>query len=67
MRFNLIKFRKMRKLSQEEIAAKLDVSRQHYSNVENGKADPSFGVMEKFEEVFKDQYEDFWELFRKEA
>lgn len=67
MRFNLIKLRKTLKLSQEEMAKKLDVSRPHYSNIENGKADPTFGVMKRFEELFKEQYEDIWELFKIES
>ena len=68
MRANLIIFRKTRekgKRSQTYFAKVLNVSRQHYANLENGLSDPSFGLMEKFEEVFKNQYEDIWELFKK--
>ena len=66
MRFNLIKFRKGLKLRQEDMALKLGISRPHYSKIENGIKKPKFEMMEKFEEVFKDQYEDIWELFKEE-
>ena len=64
MRFNLMNFRKKQKLSQEKMATILGVSRPYYSNIENGKADPTFGVMRKFEANFKNLYEDIWELFK---
>lgn len=68
MRLNLIKFRKTRekgKRTQTYFSKVLGITRQHYINLENGFADPSFGLMERFEVAFKDQYEDMWELFKK--
>ena len=68
IRINLIKFRKTRekgKTSQTYFANVLGITRQHYSNIENGLSDPSFGLMEKFDETFGNEYEDIWELFKK--
>lgn len=66
-RKNLVKFRIDHNLTSTQMAEKLGFSRVHYSNIETGKKDPTFGFMQKFEETFKDQYEDIWELFRKEV
>lgn len=52
MRFNLIKFRKKKKLSQEMMASLLGVSRPHYSDIENGKTTPSIDFAYKVQEVF---------------
>lgn len=68
IRINLIKFRRTREKGQRSktyFANVLDITRQHYADIENGTSNPSFGLMEKFEEAFKDQYEDIWELFKK--
>lgn len=64
MRFNLIKFRRNQKLSQEKMAALLDVSRTHYSDIENGKTTPSIGLAYKIQEVFN--VDDVLELLKKE-
>lgn len=69
IRFNLIKFRKSKpkkKRSQKYFADLLGITRQHYSNIENGLSNPSYDLMIRFDEVFKDQYEDIWELFKKD-
>ena len=68
LRINLIKFRKTREAGKRSItyfADVLGITRQHYTDIENGKSNPSFGLMQRFEEVFKNQYEDIWELFKK--
>ena len=52
MRFNLIKFRKIKKLSQEAMASLLGVSRPHYSDIENAKVTPSIDFAYKIQEVF---------------
>lgn len=68
IRLNLIKFRKMQdkgKNTKTYFAKQLGITRQHYSDIEDGKSNPSFGLMEKFEEVFGNQYEDIWEVFKK--
>lgn len=64
-RKNLKKFRIDMNLKSKEMAEKLGISLVHYSNIENGKVDPTFGFMEKFEEAFKNEYQDIWELFKK--
>lgn len=69
MRFNLIKFRKLNNISQEELASALDCSRVHISDIENCKTNPSFGLIEKFEVFCSNKnivIEDIWELFKKE-
>ena len=63
-RKNLIKFRVDLGLKSIEMAEKLGITRTKYSNIENCRVNPSFGFMQKFEGIFKDQYEDIWELFR---
>ena len=66
IRSNLIIFRKTRekgKRSQTYFAKKLNISRQQYINIENGKSNPSFGLMQKFGKVFEGEYDDLWELF----
>lgn len=64
MRFNLIKFRKTLKLSQEEMSSKLGTSRPHYSKIELGKVDPSVEIAYKIQEVF--EVDDVLELLKKE-
>lgn len=67
MRFNLIKFRKTRekgKNSMKYFAEQLEITRQHYADLENGVSNPSFGLMVKFEKVFGEQFEDMWELWK---
>lgn len=67
MRFNLIKFRKTRekgKNSMKYFAEQLEITRQHYADLENGVSNPSFGLMVKFEKVFGDEFEDMWELWK---
>lgn len=66
IRINLIKFRKTRekgKRSKTYFAKVLGITRQHYANLEEGKSNPSFELMQKFGEEFKDEYDDLWELF----
>ena len=64
MRFNLIKFRKKKKLSQEKMATKLGISRPCYSNIENGKVSPSVDFAYKIQEVF--EVDDVLELLKTE-
>lgn len=65
MRFNLYKFRKMTlKLTQEEMATMLEISRPHYSDIENGKVSPSVDFAYKIQNVFK--VDDVLELLKKE-
>lgn len=65
MRFNLYKFRKRDlKLSQENMAKQLGISRPHYSDIENGKVSPSIDFAYKIQEVFG--VDDVMELLKKE-
>ena len=65
MRFNLYKFRKKNlKLSQENMAKQLEISRPHYSDIENGKVSPSIDFAYKIQEVFG--VDDVMELLKKE-
>ena len=62
-RLNLKIFRQKLGLTQEEMAKKLDLAKITYANIELGNANPSFGVLEKFEQVF--EVNDVWEIFKK--
>lgn len=64
-RFNLKLFREKQNLTQEEMAKKLNISKSHYVSVELGQVDPSFGLLERFSQVF--EYDDIWFLFKKGA
>lgn len=64
-RLNLIKFRIDLGLKSKDVAERLGITKQHYSNIENGKVNPTYKILEKFGEVFEDMYEDIWELFKK--
>lgn len=63
-RINLVKFRLDHNLKSKDMAQKLDISVPHYSNLENRKADPTFGLMLKFEREFKGKYDDIWFIWR---
>lgn len=62
-RYNLKSFRERQKLTQEEMANKLGIAKITYVNIERGVYNPSFGLLEKFAEVF--EYDDIWELFKR--
>lgn len=64
MRFNLLKFRKTKKLSQESMASLLGISRPHYSKIEKGKVSPSIDIAYKIIEVFN--VDDVMELLKKD-
>ena len=65
-RKNLKKFRIDLDLKSKEMSKKLGVNTTYYSNIENGRVNPNFEFMERFEKTFKNQYEDIWFLFKKE-
>lgn len=64
-RNNLRMFRMKMGLMSKEMAKLLSINPTYYSNIENGRVDPSYEVAEKFGNIFRGQYEDFWELFKK--
>lgn len=65
-RKNLKKFRIDLDLKSKEMSEKLGVNPTYYSNIENGRVNPNFEFMERFEKTFNNQYEDIWFLFKKE-
>lgn len=64
-RENLKEFRSSKQLTQSEMAQKLEISLSHYKGIESGYQDPSFKVLCKFYNEFKDEYDDIWTLFGK--
>jgi len=62
-RYSLKMFREKQGLNQEEMAAKLGISKSHYVNIEHGIYDPSYELLERFSIIF--EYDDVWELFKK--
>lgn len=66
-RKNLVKLRADLGLKSQEFAELLEISRQHYSNIENGKVDPTFGIITRLEKVLDNagyEIEDIWNLFK---
>ena len=66
-RKNLVKLRADLGLKSQEFAELLEISRQHYSNIENGKVDPTFGIITRLEKVLDNagyKIEDIWNLFK---
>lgn len=51
-RKNLIKLRVDLGLKSKEMAKKLGISPTKYSNIENGKVEPSIDLLYKFQELF---------------
>ena len=63
-RKNLIKFRIDKNLKSKEMAEKLSMTTTKYSNIENGKVEPSLEILYKMQEVFG--VDDVLELMKKE-
>lgn len=51
-RIKLQEFRQEKKLTQEQMAQKLDITVSHYKALEYGQRNPSFELMEKIKNVF---------------
>ena len=66
-RLNLKFFREKLGLKQQDMADALGISKSYYVAIELGNAEPSFKVALKIHEVFKDEYEDIFELLKKGA
>ena len=64
-RINLKLFRMKLGLKSKDMAELLGINATYYSNIENGRVDPSYETAEKFGNIFRGQYEDFWEIFKK--
>ncbi len=56
---NIEKCRKAINLSQEEVAKKVNIGRQYYNAIENGKRRPSIELAKKLAEVLKTD----WTIF----
>ena len=48
----LRELRKSLRLRQSDMAAALDISLQHYKNIESGFSDPSYEVLDRFSKAF---------------
>lgn len=46
------KLRNLRGLSQADVANKLKMNQSSYSNIETGKTDPTFGILERLATIF---------------
>lgn len=64
-RINLKKFRIGLDLKSKEMAEATSISKEHYSNIELGKSDPSYEYIENFEKTFNVDVKDVWWLFKK--
>lgn len=64
-RKNLKKFRIDLNLKSKDMAEILSINPTYYSNIENGRVDPSFEVAERFGDIFRGKYDDYWVLFKK--
>ena len=64
-RINLKKFRIGLGLKSKEFAEKTNISKEHYSNIELGKSNPSYEYIETFEKVFNVDEKEVWGLFKK--
>jgi transcriptional regulator with XRE-family HTH domain len=53
--------RALKKLSQKEVALKLEMDQSQYSKIENGKTDPYFSTIEKIATALNVQLNDFLE------
>jgi len=62
-REELKEFRKSKEMTQQAMSEKLEISLSHYKGIESGLQDPSFKILCKFYDVFKNEYDDIWKLF----
>lgn len=60
MREKLISLREDRKLTQEQVAEMVGISRSFYGHIELGKRNPSFGLAKKIASVFSCSPEDIF-------
>ena len=61
-RKKLIFWRIEKGLKQVDVARKLGISNSYYSNLENGRATPSYSLLMKFKDTFEINY--IMELFK---
>lgn len=53
MRKNLIQARKAKKLTQKQLAKKLDITERSYQKYESGECDPKFKNLFKLEDILE--------------
>lgn len=63
-RKSLIFWRIEKRMKQQEVAEKLEITTVHYSNIERGISNPSYEVLVKFRKIFK--VRDVIDLFERE-
>lgn len=64
-RIELEVFRTRKQLTQKEMANKLSISESLYCMIENAQREPTFSLLERFNEVFGDEYLDIFNIFKK--
>lgn len=65
IRINLKLFRIKNRLTQNEMADRLNISRSTYVNIENGKSDCTLKFFNSLQREFGIKDEDMWELTKK--
>ncbi|MDN3365400.1 helix-turn-helix transcriptional regulator [Priestia megaterium] len=59
-RDNLLKARKKRLLSQEEVASAIGIKRVFYNRIENGKSDPQLTIVKKLAVFFEESMDELF-------
>ena len=62
MKNKIKQFREEKKISQQELAELLNVSRQTINSIENGKFDPSLNLTIKIDRFFKKDLEEIFQM-----
>lgn len=62
MKNKIKQFREEKKISQQELAELLNVSRQTINSIENGKFDPSLNLTIKIVRFFKKDLEEIFQI-----
>ncbi len=62
MKNKIKQFREEKKISQQELAELLNVSRQTINSIENGKFDPSLNLTIKIVRFFKKDLEEIFQM-----
>ena len=59
---NVAKYRKAKKLTQNQFADKLDISREHLAKIETAKRGVSIGLLYKMSEILEISEKDFFDF-----
>jgi len=60
MRVKLKSLRMQKNLTQEQIAAKLQITRAYYTNLEQGRGNPSLKIASKIKEILNYEKDDIF-------